>query len=180
MASERLLPDFQLANGDGVDRPFPEYLADFNILAIRRVPTPSHGPATRLLRRLLAENRGTADTTVRGFDIRSPDRACESCHGPHIVHAEPDLVTICDGDGSILRKFGVDGYDRFFFVRSGQPVFDMGSLEDIRRSGWRLARDGASWRARIARAPPPRRQAENTSNESRCKTPAMSCIKQMA
>lgn len=98
MVQRKTLLDFMLANGDGREQPFHEFLADLNILAIRRVPLPSHGPATELLRSLLAENRGVEDETVRGFDIRSPGRCCEKCHGPHIVFTGPDLATIRDGD----------------------------------------------------------------------------------
>jgi hypothetical protein len=68
MVPQRLLPDFVLSSGDGGELPFHDLLADFNILVIRRVPEPSHGTATELLRSLLAENRGTKDVTVSGFD----------------------------------------------------------------------------------------------------------------
>ena len=135
MENEGIIPDFRLTNGGDLERPFPEYLGDFNILAIRRVPMPSHGPATKVLQRLLAQNRGAEGGTVRGFDIRSPDRPCGTCRGPHIVFAGPDLATICDSDGRILRKFGVVGYDRFFVVRSGLQVVDVGSISEIGLSG---------------------------------------------
>ncbi len=154
MVYQRLLPDFWLANGDGVERSFQAYLADFNILAIRRVPVPSHGPPTRLLRRLLAHNRGDKNVTVRGFDIRSPDRPCGACRGPHIVFTGPDLATICDSDGSILRKFAVVGYDRFFVVRSVPQVIDAGSIEEISPLCMTLNLNGTSAQHRTARAPP--------------------------
>lgn len=153
MVNQRFMPNFRLANGDGREKPFCDYLAEFNILAIRRVPGPSHGPATRLLRRLLAEYRGAEDVTVRGFDIRSPDQPCETCHGPHIVCLETDLVTICDGDRSIFRQSGVVGYDRFFIVRSvPQQVVDLGSIEMIGRLSTRINPDAASAPHRVARA----------------------------
>ncbi len=154
MVRQRLLPDFVLSNGDGIERPFHELLADFNILAIRRVPEPSHGPATELLRSLLAENRGVEDVVVRGFDIRSPDRLCETCHGPHIVFQGRDLVTICDSGGLIHRLFEVVGDDRFFVIRSDRHVIDAGSIREIERLSMQLSLDVASSPHRIARAPP--------------------------
>jgi len=160
MMTQRQLQGLRISNGDGIQRPLPAHLADFNVLAIRRVPVASHGPATPLLRRLLADSRGARDATVRGFDIRSPDRPCETCHGPSIVFNGPELATICDSDGSILQHFGVVGYDRFFVVRSGPQVFDAGSLEEISRSGLQLRLDGASARQRDARAPPNCRRTE--------------------
>lgn len=135
MVNKELLPDFPLANEGDLERPFSEYLGNFNILAIRRVPVPSHGPATKLLRRFLAQNRVAEGGTVRGFDIRSPDQPCKTCRGPRIVSTGRDLATVCDGDGSILQKFGVVGYDRFFVVRSGSHVIDMGSISEIGLSG---------------------------------------------
>lgn len=157
MVNQRLLPDFQVANGDGIEKPFPEYLADFNLLAIRRTPAPSHGPATKLLRRLLAKHCGAAGVSVRGFDIRTPDEPCQTCHGPRIVFMEPDLATICDSDGSILQKFGVAGYDRFFVVRSDSQMIDVGSIEEISRWGLPLDRNATHSQYGIARAPPMRR-----------------------
>ncbi len=133
MVPQRLLPDFVLSNGDGGERPFHDLLTDFNILVIRRVPEPSHGTATELLRSLLAENRGTKDVTVSGFDIRSPDRLCETCHGPHIVFQGRNLVTICDSGGIILRLFGVVGDDKIFVIRSDRHVIDAGSIREIDR-----------------------------------------------
>ncbi len=153
MERNRLLPDFVLSTGDGSVRPFHEFLVDFNILTIRRVPVPSHGPATELLRRLLAENRGVENVTVRGFDIRSPDYPCETCNGPHIVFQGRDLVTICDDDGGIYRQFGVAGYDRFFVVASDQYVIDVGSIEQISRSDLKFGLDTAASRKRTAPAP---------------------------
>lgn len=154
MAPQRLLPDFVLSNGDGGERPFHELLADFNILVIRRVPEPSHGTATELLRSLLAENRGTKDVTVRGFDIRSPDRPCETCHGPHVVFNERNLVTICDSGGIILRLFEVVGDDKIFVIRSDRHVIDAGSIREIDRLSMQLGLVGASSPHRIAPAPP--------------------------
>lgn len=154
MVRQQLLPDFVLSNGDGGERPFHELLADFNILAIRRVPEPSHGPATELLRSLLAENRGDEGETVRGFDIRSPDRLCETCHGPHIVFQGRDLVTICDSGGLIYRLFGVVGDDKFFVIRSDRHVIDGGSIREIERLSLQLSVDVALSPHHTARAPP--------------------------
>lgn len=154
MERHRLLPDFVLSNGDGSARPFHELLTDFNIVAIRRVPVPSHGPATQLLSSLLAENRGVEDVTVRGFDIRSPDRFCDRADGPHIVFHGQDLVTICDSDCSICRQFDVVGDERFFVIRSDGHVIDTGSIREIDRFGIQLGLDGCSTHHPIARAPP--------------------------
>ena len=68
-----LLPDLLIATNNGPVVPLDQLLADFNILLVRRVPFASHGPATVLLRHLLADNRSATDKTVRGFDICSPD-----------------------------------------------------------------------------------------------------------
>lgn len=138
-----LLPDFRISNGDGRERPFETFLADFNILVIRRVPMPSHGPATRLLRRLLAEHRGVADVTVRGFDIRSPDRPCQDCNTAHVVFQEEELMTVCDGNGSIYEQFGVVGDERLFVVRSDRRVMDVGSVRDVGRLGLRSGPEAA-------------------------------------
>jgi hypothetical protein len=154
MVRQRLLSDFRLANGSGPEQPFHEFLADFNILLIRRVPEPSHGPATELLRSLLAENRSADDATVRGFDIRSPDHLCETCHGPHIVFRGRDLVTICDSGGLIYRLFGVVGDERFFVIGADRHVIDAGSIREIDRLSSQLGRDKASSPHDIARAPP--------------------------
>ncbi|MCO6438619.1 MAG: hypothetical protein J5J06_16120 [Phycisphaerae bacterium] len=160
MITQRVLPDLRLSNGDGRHRPLRDYLADFNILLIRRVPLASHGPATRLLRRLLVENRGGDHVAARAFDVRSPDQPCETCHGPHIVFNGPELATICDGDGSMLRQFDVIGDDRFFVVRSGPQVFDVGCLEEISQSGLKINLEEVSSGDHIARAPPKRRHAD--------------------
>ncbi len=154
MVRQRVLSDFVLSNGDGIERPFHELLADFNILAIRRVPRPSHGPASELLRSLLTENRGVEDMTVRGFDIRSPDRLCDTCHGPHIVFQGRDLVTICDSGGHIRQLFGVNGDDRFFVIRADRHVIDGGTIREIGQLGVQIGLDAASSPHRIARAPP--------------------------
>ncbi|MFQ5589623.1 MAG: hypothetical protein ACE5HE_00540 [Phycisphaerae bacterium] len=159
MAPKRTLPSFTLGGGDGHERPFQELLADFNILTIRRVPVPSHGPATKLLWSLLAQNRGAGDETVRGFDIRSPDRFCETCSVSRIVFQGEHLVTICDSSGAIYRRFGVVGDDRFFVIGSDRRVIDAGSIREIARLGMRLGLDGAPSRHRIARAPPEQHQA---------------------
>ncbi len=165
-----LLWDLQIT--DGLPKLFREYLADFNILAIQRVPVPSHGPSTNLPLRLLAENRSDKDVTICGFDIRSPGQPCETCQQPHIVYTGLDLATIGDNDGSILRQFGVVGYDRFFVVRSVPQVSDAGSIEQISRSDLHPCRNAlqdvlpfatsqfaTSWSngvsARISARPPP-------------------------
>ncbi len=153
MVGKRLLPDFVLSNGDGSERLFRELLADFNILAIRRVPVPSHGPATELLRSLLAENRGAGDVTVRGFDIRSPDRLCEKCQKPSIVFQGRDLITICDGCDLIYRLFEVVGDDKFFVISADRHVIDGGSIREIERLSMRLGLDPASSSHRISQAP---------------------------
>jgi hypothetical protein len=151
-----LLPDLRLNDEGGHDKPFDAFLADFNILLIRRVPVSSHGPATELLRRLLSRKRGTKDVTVCGFDIRSPDCPCETCHGPHIVFQGSDLVTICDSDRSVYRQFGVVGDDRFFVIRSDRRVIDVGSIRDVDRLSTRLGLDASPSRYRITHAPPER------------------------
>lgn len=146
-----LPPDFRLTDGEGRERPFHVFLADFNILVIRRVPVPSHGPPTGLLQSLLAQNRGAESVTVRGFDVRSPDRPCETCHRPNIVFQGEDLLTICDSDCSIYRQFGLVGDDRFFVVRPDRCVIDAGTVQEI-SLGEQRRRDARSSRDRIAPA----------------------------
>ncbi len=167
MARQALLPDFQLVNGDGRGRPFRDFLADFSVVLVRRVPVASHGPATELLRRLIEENRGVDGETVRGFDIRSPDQPCETCGEPHIVFTGPDLATVCDSDGSILRKFGVEGAGRFFVVRSGPQVqaFDIGTLEEMTQFGEPPDRSMVPSSQCTTRAPPlqPDKACKNTA-----------------
>ncbi len=159
MVRQRLLPDFVLSNGDGSERPFHEFLADFNILVIRSVREPSHGPATELLRSMLAENRGVEDAVVRGFDIRSPDRLCETCPGPHIVFQGRDLVTICDNGCLIYRLLGAVGDDKIFVVRSDRQVIDAGSIREIERLSMQLSLVVSLSPRRIARAPPDSKHA---------------------
>ena len=139
-----------------------------SVTGVQTCALPIYGPATRLLRRLLAHNRGAKDVTVRGFDIRSPDRPCGTCRGPHIVFRGPGLATICDGDGSILRKFGVVGYDRFFVVRSVPQVIDVGSIEEISQSGMTVDLNGAAAPHCTARAPP--RPAVSGGRIQTCRT----------
>lgn len=147
-----LLPDLRVDTGGGAEKPLDALLVDFNILLIRRVPAPSHGPATELLRRLLARKRPAKDVTVRGFDIRSPDGPCETCRGPHIVYQEHDLVTICDSDRNIFRRFGVVGDDQFFVIRSDRRVMDIGSAGDIDRMSARLGSYAPPSQLRITQA----------------------------
>jgi len=154
MVQQLLLPEFALSNGDGSKRLFYELLADFNIITVRRGLEPSHGPATELLRSLLAENRGTEDVTVRGFDIRSTDHLCEDCDGPHIVFEGRDLVTICDSGGMIYKLFGVVGDDRFFVIGTDRQLIDAGSIRELDQFGMSPSLEAVSSPQDIARAPP--------------------------
>ncbi|RJP39941.1 MAG: hypothetical protein C4547_03035 [Phycisphaerales bacterium] len=152
------LPDCRLTDGDGLDRRLGELLAEFNILAIRRVPVASHGPATELLRPLLAEFGDVGDRTDRGFDIRSPDSPCGTCREPRVVFQQGDLLTVCDGDGSLYRAFGAVGADRFFIVGRNRRVVDVGSIREIDKWDALLCRNGDPSPQPRAEAPPAARR----------------------
>ncbi|MFQ5589624.1 MAG: hypothetical protein ACE5HE_00545 [Phycisphaerae bacterium] len=95
----RLLPDFRLADGEGREQPFDDFLADYNVIMLTHVAEGTHKPAADLLRALVAEGRGVEGVPVRGFDIRSLDGFCDRSCGPHIVFQGREFVTICDSGG---------------------------------------------------------------------------------
>ncbi len=154
MVQQRTLPNFVLADGEGGARSFHDFLADFNILVIRRVPEPSHGPATEFLRSLLAENRGVEGVAVRGFDIRSPDSYCETCAGPHVVFQGRSLLTICDSGSIIRRLFGIVQDDGIFVIGADRHVIDAGTIAEVGRLGIQLSLDVALSRHHVEKAPP--------------------------
>ena len=129
-----LLPDLLIATYNAHEVPLDQLLADFNILLVRRVPFASHGPATVLLRHLLADNRSATDKTVRGFDIRSPDAPCGTCHQAYVVSDQGDLTTICDSSCDVYRQLDIDGDHRFFIIASDRSVIDAGAIRDINRT----------------------------------------------
>lgn len=83
----RLLPDFQLTNGNEKERSFKGYLADYNVIMLTHSAEASHGPADELLRSFVAEGRGVEGVSVRGFDIRSHDATPDQ--SPPAVRALP-------------------------------------------------------------------------------------------
>lgn len=153
----KLLPDFQLANGNGKDRSFKDFLADYNVIMLTHSSEASHCPASELLRSFLAEGRGVEGASVRGFDIRSHDACCDQCCGPHAVFEGHELVTICDSGGLIRRLWGMESNAWILIVNAGRNVLDDGPLAEIERLAMQFSLDVALSPHRIARAPPGRR-----------------------
>lgn len=155
----RLLPDFRLTHGDGRERTFDDFLADFNIVLITHGTEGSHDPASELLRSLLVESRGVEGVSVRAFDIRSLHGFCDRCCGPHVVYHGRELVTICDSGGLIRRIWGVENDAWLIVVNAGRNVLDHGPLAEIERLAMQFSLDVALSPHRIARSPPNRERA---------------------
>lgn len=160
----RILSDFKLANGDGDERPFDDFLADFNVIMLAHSPEPSHHTANELLHSFIAECRGVEGVSVRSFDIRSHDEFCDQCCGPHIVFEGHDLVTICDSGGVIRRLWGMESEAWILIVNAGRNVLDDGPLAEVERLAMQFNLDVALSIHRIARAPPGRRHMGRSDN----------------
>lgn len=158
----RLLPDFKLTDGFGRDRPFDDFLADFNVIMLTHSAQASHGPADELLRSFLAESRGVADVTVRGFDIRSHDGFCDECCGPHVAFETREFITICDSGGLIRRLWGVESDAWILVVDASRNFLDDGPLAEVERLAMQFSLDVALSPHRTARAPPKRQRAGGT------------------
>lgn len=153
----RILPDFQLANGNGNEQSFKDFLADYNVIMLTHSAEASHDPADELLRSFLAECRGVEGVSVRGFDIRSHDAFCDQYCGPHVVFEGHGLVTICDSGGLIWRLWGMESKAWILIVNAGRNVLDDGPLAEIERLAMQFSLDVALSPHRTARAPPGRR-----------------------
>lgn len=154
----RLLPDFKLADCNGHERPFDDFLADFNVILLTHTREACHGSADELLRSFLAEGRGVEGVRIHGIDIRSHDAFCNKCCGPHVVFHGRELVTICDSGGWIRRLWGVESDAWILIVNAGRHVMDDGPLTEIERLAMQFSLDVALSPHRFARAPPGRRQ----------------------
>jgi len=154
----RLLPDFKLADGDGHERPFDDFLADFNVILLTHTPEACNGSSDELLRSFLAEGRGTAGASVHGIEIRSHDAFCKQCCGPHVVLQGRELITICDSGGLIRRLWGVESDAWILVVNAGRNVLDDGPIAEVERLCLQFSLDVALSPHRIARAPPDEKQ----------------------
>ncbi len=154
MNRRRLLPDFVLANGDGSDHPFHEFLTDLNIVMLTHVPEASHGPASELLRSLVAQVGCLGHVRIRGFDIRSFDGDCSTCTRPHVVYAGQVVTTICDSGETIRRLLGVCETDRFFVVGAGRRIMHTCSIDHVLQLSRRLNSVAETAATSTARAPP--------------------------
>ena len=153
----RILPNFKLANGDGRERPFDDFLADYNVIMLTHSPESSHSTTGELLRSFVAECRGVDGVSIRGFDIRSHDAFCDQRCGPHAVLEGRELVTICDSGGLIRRLWGMDGEAWILIVNAGRNVLDDGPFVEVERLAMQFTLDVALSPRRTARAPPERR-----------------------
>jgi len=149
-----ILPDFKLADGDGHERPFDDFLADFNVILVTHTHEACNGSADELLRSFLAETRGAGDASVHGIEIRSHDAYCKNCCGPHLVSEGREFVTICDSGGWIRRLWGVESEAWILIVNRGRNVLDHGPLTQIERLAMQFGLDVALSPDRISRAPP--------------------------
>jgi len=150
----RLLPDFKLANGDGHERSFDDFLADYNVIMLTHSAEASHNPADELLRSFLAEVRGVEGVSVRGFDIRSHDVFCDECCGPHVVVEGRELVTICDSGSWVRRLWGMESDAWILIVNAGLNVLDDGPLAEVERLSMQFSMDVTLSPRRPPRAPP--------------------------
>lgn len=150
----RILPDFQLANGNGKERSFKDFLADYNVIMLTHSAEASHSPADQLLGSFLAKGRGVEGVSVRGFDIRSHDIFCDQCCGPHVVSQDREFVTVCDSGGLIRCLWGVESDAWILIVNAGRNVLDDGPYAEIERLALQFSLDVALTQHRNARAPP--------------------------
>ncbi|MCO6438620.1 MAG: hypothetical protein J5J06_16125 [Phycisphaerae bacterium] len=152
----RMLPGFRLADGDGHERPFDDFLADFNVILLTHTSESCRGATDELLRSFLAEGRGVAGVSIHGIDIRSHDAFCKQCCGPHVVFHGRELITICDSGAWIRRLWGVESDAWILIVNAGRHVLDDGPLTEIERLAMQFGLDAALSPHRSARAPPTR------------------------
>lgn len=153
MVQHRFLPDFVLSHGNGCGRRFHEFLTDVNVVMLTRVPEASHGPASELLRSLVAGVGCLGYLRIRGFDIRSLDGKCATYNGPHVIYGGQVLMTICDNGGIIRRLFGVTEDDHIFVVRADRHVIDAGRINEVEQLSKRLS---------LVEAPPAHGTARST------------------
>lgn len=154
----KLLPDFKLVSGDGLDRPFSEFLADFNVIMLTHSVEAAHGSADELLRGFLVEGRSVEGVSVRGISIRSLDGFCDQCCGPHVVFQGCKFVTVCDSGGLIRRLWGVESDAWILIVNGGRNVLDDGPLADVERLALQFSLDVALSPHSTTRTPPNRRR----------------------
>lgn len=149
-----ILPNFKLADADGHERPFDDFLVDFNVILVTHTREACYGSADELLRSFLAEARCGGNASVHGIEIRSHDAYCRNCCGPHLVFQGRELITIC---GSWIRRlWGLDSDAWIMIVNRGMNVLDDGPLSQIERLAMQFGLDVALSPHRIARAPPQR------------------------
>ncbi len=143
MSYKRILASFKLADGNGHERPFDEFLADYNVIMLTRSADASHRPVDELLRSFVAEGRGIRGVSVRGFDIRSHDSFCDQCREPHVVFQGRELITVCDRDGLIRRLWGVKSDAWILIVNAGRDVLDQGPRAEVERLAMQFSLDVA-------------------------------------
>ena len=157
MYCRRILPNFKLGNGNGLERSFDDFLADCNVIMLAHSSEESHRPADELLRSFVVEGRGVDGVSVCGFDIRSLDALCGQYRRPHIVFQGRELVTVCDSGGLIRRLWGVESDSWILVVNANRNVLDYGPLAEVERLAMHFSRETALSPHRTARAPPAQR-----------------------
>lgn len=154
-----ILPEFKLADGDGHERPFDDFLADLNAILLTHTREACNGSSDELLRSFLAEARGVGHASVHGIEIRSHDAFCKNCCGPHLVYQGRERITICDSGSWIRRLWGVESEAWIMIVTGGRNVLDDGPLKEIERLVMQFGLDLALSPHRVARAPPGQKRA---------------------
>lgn len=149
-----MLPDFKLADLNGHERPFDDFLADFNVILMTHTPDACSHSSDELLRSFLAEGRGVEGASAHGIEIRSHDAFCKSCCGPHLVVQGREIITICDSGSWIRRLWGVESDAWIMIVNRGRHVLDDGPLAEIERLAMQFSLDVALSPLRTPRAPP--------------------------
>jgi len=150
------LPDFQLANEDGDERSFRDFLADYNVVMLIRSNEAAHGPVPELLRSFVAGSRGADGISVRGIEIRSYDGLCDRCCGPHVVFRGRELVTVCDSGGLVRRLWGVESDAWILIINADRSVIDDGPLAEVERLAMQFSLNAAAPHS-TSRSPPRRR-----------------------
>ncbi len=164
----RMLPNFKLANGNGLEKPFDDCLADYNVIILTHSLEISHDSKADLIRGFLDEGRGVKDVSVRGFDVRSHDAFCDQCSGPHVVFQDHELTTICDSGGLIRHLWGMESEAWILIVNAGRNVLDDGPLAEAKRLVMHFNLDVALSSPRAARSPPKRQHAGRKDTAALC------------
>ncbi len=86
--------------------PFATLYGDYTVLMFNRCDQESHGPAARLLKDIVAENRHALYVDVTGVDVHWSDNGCPVHKQCHLVSDRSDLASLCDANGVVRRLYG--------------------------------------------------------------------------